>query len=158
MATRTRRKAPGARSSADRARQRQLNPKEWMSAMVVKGEKQSAFHVQALQGDESFRPADSPILWMVDLTISHAARCKAMYLKPLPGEQLADPSQPASLTIQIGHARGSEAEPRSYMIECELGHLDALAEALTTALRTARSEGALPIARGIRPWTARSEG
>lgn len=130
--------------------------RDWWGTLVHHAKARHAVAVQGMCGDESLRPADSPILWTVDLEISYGQPVESIYLPKEPQQPTAgftDPTDEVRLKITIGHARGrDDVPPKTCEIECEFGHLDNLAETLTQALMVARRDGLLPIVRGMKPW------
>lgn len=129
-------------------------PRDWIGPLVTREKVRNEVFVQGMQGDESLRPADSPILWTVDVGIASTSRMGSVYLEEDQPE-FADPDDSVQVHITFGYARGrDEVEPVAHDIECSIAHLDTLAETLTAAIMLARREGRLPVAKGIKPWTA----
>lgn len=132
--------------------------RDWMGPLVTDAAILHSVSARGLQGDESLRPADSPVLWEVGVRIEHHTPVPSVY-SVAPGEEFqrgefAAGTDKATLTITISHPRGVESEPKTYEIDCDLAHLDTLAETLTAALVVGRRDGIIPVATGIKPWTA----
>lgn len=140
------------------AKPRYQRSQDWMGPLVQGVDNVREVTVRGMGGDESLRPADSPVLWTVQVKLAHSTETGDMYhggfVRPGPRKPYADPSDAARLEITFGHARGCDEPPRTYEIDCDLAHLDTLAETLTAALMIARREGTIPIAKGIKPWQA----
>jgi hypothetical protein len=130
---------------------RYQRPQDWRGALVYEEHLHRKVSIKGLAG-----PMESPIVWQVYVTVEHISKGESAYHKPATPvpDRIAEGNQPARVTLDIGHYRGGKTPSRKYEIECELGHLDMLAETLTAALMAARRDGMIPLTRGIRPWKA----
>jgi hypothetical protein len=144
-----------AASAAAALKLKRQRPDGWRGALVTDELTSGSVSVRAIAGDDSCLPFDSPILWSVGVTIHHDRAAESLYLKPS-GEQYANPTNHVHINVDIAHPRGGEdGRVKGTTIDCELGHVDSLLEALYAALTIGRRDGTIPIAKGIPPWKPR---
>ncbi|MDO8500470.1 MAG: hypothetical protein Q7S20_01345 [Gemmatimonadaceae bacterium] len=150
-------KRKAAPETATALKLRHSRPQGWRGSMVTDEMTSGSVSVKAIVADDSFLPADSPILWSVGVTIHHDRAAQSLYLPTTTG-QYANPRDHVLINVDIAHPRGAEdGRSRGTTIECELAHLDTLVEALSAALLIGRRDGTLPVAKGIKPWPHREQ-